>query len=56
MTQKGYEHKMAIRNALKEYSKAKELSKKRALLQKKFSVLSLTERSTLLFTRKSLRH
>ena len=29
MTQKGYEHKMAIRNALKEYSKAKELSKKR---------------------------
>lgn len=29
MTQKGYEHKMAIRNALKEYSKAKEASKKR---------------------------
>lgn len=29
MTQKGYEHKIAIRNALKEYSKAKESSKKR---------------------------
>lgn len=29
MTQKGYEHKIAIRNALKEYSKAKEFSKKR---------------------------
>lgn len=29
MTQKGYEHKKAIREALKEYSKAKELSKKR---------------------------